>query len=178
MTRGLANGLGRGLGVLAVICALLACSPALNWREAHIGSLSALLPCKPDKAQREVQLGRRLLPMELQGCEAQNTLFAISHIALQGPDQTSALIEQWRSATLANMRATAMTEQPFQGKGLRAHPAAVHIVAQGLDAKGAPIQAGLVWLVRGAEVYHVAVYGPKVSASMTEPMFSELRISP
>jgi hypothetical protein len=143
-----------------------------------MSGLTALLPCKPDKGKRDVQLGKRVLPMELQGCEAQNTLFAISHIALQTPEQASAVVSDWRSATLANMRSTEVKEQPFQFKGLVNRPTAVQLVAQGKDANGTAVQAKLAWFVNGTDVFHLAVYGPTLSASMTEPLFAELRFLP
>jgi hypothetical protein len=34
------------------------------------------------------------------------------------------------------------------------------------------------WFTSGARVYNLAVYCPKVSATMTEPMFSDLKVPP
>ena len=44
---------------VAVALALTACSPAFNWRETVIEAtqLSAMFPCKPEKAARKVALG-------------------------------------------------------------------------------------------------------------------------
>lgn len=167
-----------GTCAVALSMALLACSPALNWRETRIGTVTALLPCKPDKAQRDVPLGSRVLGVELQGCEAQHMLFAISHIALQDPQQASAVIADWRSATLVNMRSTEVVERSYRVKGLPSHAAAVQITAQGRDASGAPVQAKLAWFVSGANVFHLAVYGSKLLDDLSEPLFSELKASP
>ena len=162
------------LGLLAVT----ACSPALNWREARLAGLTALLPCKPDKAQRAVELGTRTLHMALQACEAQSTLFAMSHIALQTPEQAAAVIADWRSATLANMRSTGVQEQPFQIRGLSSLVAPVQLVASGVNATGAPVRARLAWFASGAHVYHLAIYGADVSSGLSEPLFADLRLLP
>lgn len=170
--------IAKGARVLGVCMVLAACSPALNWRETRLSGLTALLPCKPDQAQRDVQLGTRTVRMEMQGCDKQSTLFAISHIALRTPAQASEVIADWRSSTLANMRSTAAVGKPFPVKGLATHPVAVQIDTQGMDASGAPVQAKLAWFVSGTDVFHLAVYSPKLVEAMTEPLFSDLRISP
>jgi hypothetical protein len=117
--------------------------------------------------------------MELQACEAQSTRFAVSYISLQSPEHASAAAADWRVAALANMRSTnVVVEQPYTFKGMPSHAAAVQIKTQGTDAKGAAIQAQLAWWVSGAQVFHLAVYGPELSDELTQPLFSELRSSP
>lgn len=176
--RPMGSSVSKGLGTMVVSVVLLACSPALNWRDVRMGSLTALLPCKPAKAQRDVQLGKRFVPMELQACQTQNTQFAMSHIALQSPEQANEVVADWRAATLTNMRGTDVLEQPYPVKGLPSQAWAVQVAAQGIDANGSPVQAKLAWLVSGAHVYHLAVYGPKLTDDVTQPVFSDLRVSP
>ena len=57
--------------LLLCLAALAACSPSLNWRsvrsEAH--GLQMLLPCKPDKASREVRMAGTDLQLDMQGCD-------------------------------------------------------------------------------------------------------------
>lgn len=99
----------RGVGpccTLLVVLALSACSPALNWREVHLNRLTALLPCKPDQAQRVVHLAGQALALEMAGCEAAGGLFAISHLRVDAIHQVPEVLAAWRAGTLGNMQST------------------------------------------------------------------------
>ena len=185
--------------VLAFVTSLAACTPTLNWREVPMEGLVALLPCKPDHAQRKVQLAPSngvapKLTMQMSGCEAAGALYAISHVHIEDIAQVQAVQTAWRQATLAALEASNVQAQPLQlAKPVagQAHSAAIARAAstdtatdtafklEKLDAKrpdGSAVQAQLAWLAKGRDIYHVAVYGPKLSREMTELLFSELRL--
>ena len=60
------------LAAALALAALGGCSPTLNWRETRFdgADLTAMLPCKPDRAERTVPLAGRDAPLRMQGCEA------------------------------------------------------------------------------------------------------------
>jgi len=62
----------RVLPLAPALIALAACTPALNWREVPLPPTSAvaLLPCKPDHAERTVPLGGAPTVLSVTGCEA------------------------------------------------------------------------------------------------------------
>jgi hypothetical protein len=62
-----------------------ACSPSLNWRAVPVQHLVAMLPCKPDQAQRTVDLAATPYTLAVWGCEAGGALFAVSHMRMQSP---------------------------------------------------------------------------------------------
>ncbi len=172
-----------GLGIWGV-----ACSPALNWREVHHHRLTALLPCKPDSAQRTVPLVGRNVTLDLVGCEAAGGLFALTHAHLDNPSQAPEVLAAWRAATLANMQSTSVTEMPFRIEGsvttgsMAQAPSTggVHtplsLQATGSRADGSALQARLVWLTEGADLYHMAVYATRLSPDMTDPLFTQARL--
>ncbi len=180
--------LSKFIGAAAVF--LAACSPALNWREVRLDRLAVWLPCKPDQGQRSVHLASQDVALDMMGCESSGALFAVSHTRLRDPTQVAAFLRAWRAAALENMRATAANERPFAG----AHPAAnaakptaaplatipgiepVMVEAQGQKPNGDALQARLLWFSSGADVFHIAVYAPRLTADMTETLFSELRL--
>jgi hypothetical protein len=164
--------------LLLAVLALLACSPALNWREVPLNRLTALLPCKPDRAQRTVHLGSQALQMDMAGCEAAGGLFAISHLRLSAPGQAAQVLADWRAGTLRSMHSTAVTELPWRpvaGAGAPALPP-VLLEATGKGADGTVVQARLAWLVDGVDLFLLAVYAPRLTADMTETLFSELKL--
>ena len=154
--------------------ALAACSPALNWREVPLQGLVALLPCKPDHAERPIQLAATRIHMQVSGCEAAGALYAISHVRISDPTQRTPTQDAWREASLAAMQATPVRSQTMQLAKLHA-PLSWQAV-QGKRPDGASLQAQWAWLSRGNDLYQVAVYGTQLNNEMTELLFSELRL--
>lgn len=170
--------------------AMIACTPALNWREIHLDRLTALLPCKPDRAQRPVHLGSTDLPLEMAGCEAGGALFAISHMRAADPQQVTAIQVQWQQAALATMQAMRTRHESFKLEQsahnlVQARDAASGplpdgglelLVADGRRADGSPVQARLAWFSQGADIFHVAVYGATLSSETSQMIFSGLKL--
>ena len=164
------GGWGR-MAVIALVGVLAACSPGLNWRKVPIAGMTVMLPCKPDTAERTVNLGGQALPMQMAGCEAEGGLFAVSHLEAPRAEDALTLQREWQQQALASMRASTSTLTP------QAVPAwaqqAMGVQAAGSAPDGKPLQAHLRWLVRGAHIYHLAVYGSAIPDTMTEPMTLE-----
>lgn len=167
------------MAALVLVVTTVACSPALNWREVPLQGLAALLPCKPDHAERKLQLGPSDVTLRMSGCEAAGALYAISHVRVTDPSQLQATHHAWRQATLAAMQATSDSMPP--------RPPVSHSIGQakaapnpeklgGKRPDGSAVQAQLMWLNKGQDLYHVAVYGPKLPPEMTELLFSELSL--
>ena len=115
------------LPVLGACLALAGCNPALNWRVARLDGapVQALLPCKPERAVREVALlGPDAPPatLRMMSCDSAGLTFAVSAVRLpEGatanasasstqtatatatPDVTD-LMDRWQLATWASLR--------------------------------------------------------------------------
>ena len=156
-------------------CLLLgACSPVLNWRSVRLAGVQAALPCKPDQAQRTVQLVGLDLTLSMAGCEADAGLYAISHLRLAQGVQAQAVIDAWRVQALQAMRATAVPlAVPWAATGER--PALVVFQATGTDPRGKVVQARWTWVQRGQDIYHWALYAPAVRMEMEEPFFGAMQ---
>lgn len=169
----------RGAALLVLVFSASACTPVLDWRTVSVGRMSAWLPCKPDRAQRSVDLAGMALEMEMAGCEAGGALFAVSRVYVPDAAQASAVVQAWRTAATATMRATDVREVAAQSpsaNSAHAGPAPQRWVAQGVRSDGQPVQAQWGWYVEGAEVFHFAVYAAQVSADMQEHFFSERQL--
>ncbi|MES2583778.1 MAG: hypothetical protein V4627_13745 [Pseudomonadota bacterium] len=164
---------------LVLVVTTAACSPALNWREVPLQGLVALLPCKPDHAERKLQLGAVAVTMRMSGCEAAGALYAISHVQVADPAQLMATRDAWRQASLAGMQATTVSMPSSQPATPATGKAKTALNPEKLDGKrpdGSTVQAQLLWMTQGLDIYHVAVYGPKLRPEMTELLFSELSL--
>ncbi|MCF8210645.1 MAG: hypothetical protein K9K38_14785 [Rhodoferax sp.] len=164
------------LASLAATFALTACSPALNWRSVSVHQLGALLPCKPDRAEREVPLGDRLHALQMAGCTADAALFAVSRV-VAGPDEEPALLLQaWQKSAQSNMSASSAQEIAAPAVKGRQPSVRLLLMAQGRRQDGSPLQAKLLWCVIGRDIYHVAVYAPHVTDDLSDTLFSELTL--
>lgn len=173
----------KGLWLAAIgLLTLVACSPALNWRETRIAQLRAWLPCKPDHATRTVTVGDQLVEMEMQGCEANGALYAVSHITV-APDQAVRLQMAWRKAALAQMQAGEVKEHPWsppvsastrQAATLSAP--AMQLRTQGKRADGSAVQAQLAWFGAEGQLYHLVVYASQLPPEFTEPFTEQLQL--
>ncbi len=160
-----------------VVCALtlaalttLGCSPALNWREVPLGSTKMMLPCKPDHAQRTIQLDDKQMNMEMVGCEAGGALFAASRLKVP-PAEQQAVLAQWHRASMASLGdvAHSQTTPPWTGKSLAA-------TGQGKGQDGNAMQARFLWQTGSREVILLAVYAQRVGTDMTEPFLIDLKL--
>jgi len=165
---------------LAMLCA--ACSPALNWRETRFPDTSvlALLPCEPDHASRSVPLGGEPRQLTMAGCDAAGGTFAVM-LADAPVAQAGALLEGWRTATFANIRARDVQTQTFHPRGALALPESVRITATGQRADGRQVYAQAVWAVRIApsdgdtQLVHAVMYSDKPMPEAAETFFGGLK---
>lgn len=166
---------------MALSCA--ACSPTLNWRDTPIpgASVAALLPCEPDHARRSVPLGGVPTDLTMAGCDAGGATFAVM-VAEVPAAQAGALLAGWRAATLSNMRAQEVQEQPFQPRGALSLPESVRISARGQRADGSAVAAQATWTARiapggsAAQLVHLVMYSGKPMPEAADTFFSGLKL--
>jgi len=148
---------------MAAAVLLVACSPALDWRDVAIpaASISATLPCKPEQAQRAVELAGHSVELRMTGCEADGATFAVACAALAEPSLAGAALAHWRAAVWAGMQAPAPgqpgapQDTPFVPAGALELPQSVRSVGTGRQPGGEPVHAQGAWFAR--------VRGPQVS---------------
>jgi hypothetical protein len=88
---------------LVCVLVLQACTPTYNWREVRFdgASLSALLPCKPDRATRELPIAGQMRQVHMMGCEAGGVMFTITYAQLANEQEALALLPAWKQASRA-----------------------------------------------------------------------------
>lgn len=158
---------------------LAACSPTYNWRELRDDAipLKAVIPCKPERAQRQVPLGGANQVLHMHSCEAGGQTFAIAWIRLPAETSAGDMLAAWRLATLATLRIAAdRATDPSLEWTVRVPGAdpvrGLDAVGQGPDGK--PVRVQAAYFGHEGRVYQVAVYGraipPEVAASYFEPL--------
>ena len=191
--------------LLAVTASLLlaACNPVFNWREVRPEgtALSLLLPCKPDKAEKKVLLGERPQALRLLGCDAGDATFALAVVDVGDVSKVAAVLAQWQSGTLANMKAPpaktlsaqsgsladkdaaekGATEKgatkvvPLKVPGAALLPPAVWVKASGQRADGTAVSGQAAYFVQGSQVFQAVVYATEIQPEVSETFFSGLK---
>ena len=162
---------------LAVAMGMTACSPAFNWREAVIEAtpLSAMFPCKPEKALRKVAMGGVTVELHMHHCDTEGVTTAVGHAQLPDPAQVGPALTQWRAATLAAMHVKETRQSAWTMERASVLPQSVAVNAVGTGADGRPLVLQAAWFARGNEVYAALLYGPALGHEVAEAFFSGLR---
>ncbi|RQO54617.1 hypothetical protein DBV14_12695 [Variovorax sp. KBW07] len=156
--------------VLAAAAVLAACSPTFNWREVPIAEsgLVALLPCKPDRANRALPLGAESVKVDMTGCETGGATFAIAHAAANSPVQAEAWLNAWRAATRSQLAEAQVAESPAALQRATAVPAPLRLDAQPSPQQGAaPVQ--VLWFAQSQKDGSVALYQATVLGKPSSP---------
>ena len=159
--------------------ALIACTPAFNWRDVRLENsrLSLLLPCKPDKAQKNVPLGGQPTVLTMTGCDAGGATFAAAMADLGDAAKAASVLAQWQALTLANMKASPQATQLVALKlpGATSQVPAVLVKAQGQRADGSAVTGQAAYFAQGSQVFQAVLYAGKISPDVSETFFSSLK---
>lgn len=163
---------------LLLALALTACNPTFNWRELRPEGtpLEALLPCKPEVAERSVPLSGSPTVLHMHSCKTGGLTFALAWA--DAPDAGAALID-WQRASLAAIRVDpALHADPSHrwSAKVRGSTLAQGILAEGTDPQGQPVRTRAVYFARGAQVFQAAIYGPAWSDEVSATFFDGLKL--
>lgn len=164
-----------------MLMSLLACSPVLNWRSVRIDDLSlqATLPCKAERANRQVSWAEHAVDMGLVGCEARGAMWTIASVALPKNMSVGEGLAQWRQITLAHLQSDAdAAGRMFVPPGALEVPQSMRLHVRGQSPDGAALEVDLAWFARaasgGAFLYQAAIYAPVSEAEGAETLLAGL----
>ena len=165
---------------------LAACSPTFNWRDVPLApaELTALLPCKPDRADRSVPLAGEALQVRMAGCEAGGATFAVAHSRAANLSQAEAWLAAWRAGTRAQWQAATggqIVEAPVTMPRAAAAPAPWQIEVRGAGPDGKPTEARVRWFAHvqrdgGVAIYQATVLGKPSADDAVGTFFDGLRL--
>ena len=156
---------------------MAACGPTFNWRETAITPtpLTALFPCKPEKASRRLVLGGAEVELQMTGCDAGGITFAIGHATVPSLGLAGQALAQWREATEAGMRAKSSDATALQLAGALEVPQSVRVKAVGSRPGGGQLVMQGAWFTRDGEVFGAFSYGDSLSPDVADTFFSGLK---
>lgn len=161
-----------------------ACSPTFNWRNVPLDGapLQAQLPCKPERAERQVPLTASGTTLRLMSCKAGGLTFALAWATADSADGLPAILDAWQQAGWASLGqpAGASAAPPA---GWAAWPVAVARAQHqrawqgtGRDHQGRTVVARQLYFSHGQVLYQAAVYGPSMDAAALGAFVEALRL--
>lgn len=166
-------------GLIAGLCAatLSACSPSHNWRtwSASGAPLQAMIPCKLDVAQREVNLGGASTELHLHSCDNQGLRFALAWVAVPPTFDAQLLMSQWQKASAQSLQ-SAQAPKTLDLSPVRGATHTVWWSMQGRDHRGQVVQSQAVYFTDGQRVYQAAVYGQPWDEAPVTPFWEGLKL--
>jgi hypothetical protein len=167
------------LVLLAALPLLAACNPTFNWRALPADGvpLRALLPCKPDKAEREVPLGGQPTRLQMRSCDTGGLTFAVAWADVGDAARVAPALAGWRRATLLSLRADpALADAAPQAARVPGASHALGLQAEGRDPRGEPMRMQAVHAVRGILIVQAAIYGRTIDERVATTFFEGLEL--
>ena len=169
--------------LLAAAAVSAACSPTFNWREVPIGDAGvvALLPCKPDRATRDLPLGTASIPVDMAGCKAGGATFAVAHARAESAEQAELWLRAWHAATRSQLTDVPVVESPAVLARAASSPAPARLDTQGADTAAHAAAAHVLWFAHhrpdgSASIYQATVSGSPSSTEAIATFFEGFRI--
>lgn len=171
------------LGSSASLALVMACSPALDWRELRPAGagVAALLPCKPASHARRLDLAGAKVTMTLHACTADGVTWALAHADVGDPARVAAALAGLRDAALANLgpaRVQTDVAPAMLVSGATPNRQAGRVVIDGRLPDGSVVQEHQLLFVRGTTVFQATAIGPRLDAPALEAFFGGLRVLP
>lgn len=171
----------RPAGALIALLCLAACTPTFNWRtvRAEGAPLQALMPCKPDRAERQVPLGGPQATLHLLSCDTGGLSFAVAWVDAGEPARAEPTLLAWRRASLLAVKADpALAEQASAEWPARLAGAerVLGLQAQGRNHRGEAIELRALHARQGQRVLHAAIYGRAIPPDTAATFFDGLQL--
>jgi hypothetical protein len=159
---------------------MLACSPALDWRELRpAGSgMSLLFPCKPDAHARQVRLGPDSVRLELHACKAAGATWALAFADVGDPARVGPALVELRTAAAENLSASEPQILTLEVEGATPNPSSQRVQFQGRMPDGRAVTEQVAVFAKGTRVFQATALGKPLDAEAMDSFFGSLRLAP
>lgn len=166
------------LAPVAAAGLLAACAPALDWREVRPdgSALTLLMPCKPDRQVRRVDLAAVQVKLALHACTAGGVTWGLAFADLADPAKVGAALEELRSSALKNLQATDATPLPLQVHGATPNDASRRVQFAGRMPDGRAVVEQTAVFAKGTRVFQAVALGPVLEPEAAATFFGNLRL--
>ncbi len=155
----------RGLTAAALLLAVAACSPKLDWREVHGADApyTALLPAKPASFAREIDLHGIKMTMSMLAADVDGTTFAIGSARLPDNAQALAALEGMKEGMLKNIAGSIISEKKAEASASTTNGSrqtrSYDVEARGSLQNGQPVLMAARFVASDQWVYQAVIVG-------------------
>lgn len=154
----------------------------MDWREIQPEGLSArlLMPCKPDRQQRAVQLAGAPVRLQWLACSVGDVSFGFVGGQVGDPARVGPALQALLAGSAANVGVapSAVAVLPHPVAGATPSPAAGRASISGRHPDGRALRLHTLVFAKGTEVFQVTVLGPQVEAEAVTSYFEGVRATP
>ncbi len=144
---------------LVATMAVLACAPALDWRETRPEGtgMAMSFPCRPEKRERPVRLGAQTVTGRLHSCSAAGASFALLATEVADPARVAPMLDLLRRQTVANVGGAVTAEVLPAIAGATANPESARLRIVGKLPDGRPVVEHAMFFVKGLTLFQATV---------------------
>ena len=141
---------------------LVACSPALDWRQFQPDGwpLAIALPCKPADQQRQVALAGKPVALRMLACTADDHTFAVASADVGDPSAVPAALRALAASARDNVRGRVLSDQDARVPGMTPHAEARRWRLRGQLPDGRSVAEQVQVFAHGTRVFQASVIGP------------------
>ncbi len=164
---------------LACAATLVACSPALDWREARPegGGLTMLFPCRPEKHERIARVAGADLRMRMHSCDAGQATFSLVFLDAGEPTRVEPVLAALKASAADNIGGKPVT-QPFAPPGATPNAGTALLRIEGSLPDGRRVTEHAAFFVRGVRVYQATAIGEALSEDALQTFFGAVKLAP
>ena len=160
--------------------ALVACAPALDWREVRVGAAEsvALFPCKPAAHARELLLAGQMVKLTLHACQAADATWGLAWADVGDPARVSAALQALQEGARVNLGDAKAQARPHTVKGQTPQRGSGRWILDGRYPDGKPVSGQVAVFSRGTVVFQATVLGVTPASEAAETYLGALRFGP
>lgn len=166
--------------LIASALGVLACTPALDWREFRPEGtpLRAQFPCRPAGHERQVELAGRQVALRIHACQAQGLIFAIGYADMGDPARVGPALQAMLQAGKGNIDGRVVDDQPSTVPGMTPQPQARSWRLAGQLGDGRAHASHLVVFSYGTLVAQGTVGGPALNDEQVRTFLHSIEVRP
>ena len=152
------------------------CSEAMNWRVLPLGDSgwAAMMPCKPDAAQREISWPAGAATLEMRSCDAAGATYAVAWMHMGDAAQAAATLALWRQASQRSAQASgALLDPPWSVRGA---DVAQRWQGQGARGDGHALAVSFGHVAMGPWLVQLARYGRQAPSTEVDAFWDGLTL--
>ena len=166
--------------LLAAAGVLVACTPALDWREVRPegSAVRLLFPCKPDSQTRTLSLAGAPVRLALHACNTGGATWALAVADLHDPARVGPALAELRLSAQRNLAAAEGRPLAHKVPGATPHPDSGRLQFEGRMPDGRAVREQVAVFAKGTQVFQAVALGASLDAEATHTFFDSIRFPP